>query len=161
MLDLATSNGINLVDTAEQYPIPSGPNNPEGRTEKIIGSWLAQSPSRREKLVLASKITGGGNVSPRNIHADLEGTLSRLGTDYLDVYLLHWPARYTPQANWGQSLEYNHIAGKYSESTASFEEIACTMGKLVKEGKIRGWGMCNGEAGQFCTPPRAPACTLP
>ena len=143
MLDLATENGINFVDTAEQYPIPDGPGKPEGSTEKIIGSWLAKAPERREKLVIASKITGGGNVTPKNIGKDLEGTLKRLGTDYLDVYLLHWPARYTPQANWGQSLEYNFVNGKYARPASSFEDIAGAMGKLVKAGKIRGWGMCN------------------
>jgi aryl-alcohol dehydrogenase-like predicted oxidoreductase len=97
MLDLATANGVNLVDTAEQYPIPSDRQHPEGSTEQIIGSWLAKDKSRRKDLVIASKITGGRNVTPRNIEADLQGTLRRLGTDYLDVYLLHWPARYTPQ----------------------------------------------------------------
>ena len=134
MLDMATAAGVNFLDTAEQYPIPSGPGKPEGSTEKIIGSWLAKDKSRREELVIASKITGGGNVTPRNIEADLEGTLKRLGTDYLDCYLLHWPARYTPQANWGQSLEYNHINGKYSSPPTNFEEIATAMGKLVKAG---------------------------
>ena len=96
-----------------------------------------------KKLVICSKITGGGNVTPRNLERDLEGTLKRLGTDYLDVYLLHWPARYTPQANWGQSLEYNRINGKYAPPATSFEQIAEAMGKLMEAGKIRGWGMCN------------------
>ena len=95
MLDIATSAGVTFVDTAEQYPIPSGPKKPEGTTERIIGSWLAKDLSRRQRLVIASKITGGGNVTPRNIEADLQGTLKRLGTDYLDIYLLHWPARCT------------------------------------------------------------------
>ena len=48
--------------------------------------------------MLASKITGGDNVNKRNIIADCEGSLKRLGTDYLDVYMLHWPARYTPRS---------------------------------------------------------------
>ena len=143
LLDKFTAAGGNLVDTAEQYPIPSGPGKPEGSTEKIIGSWMAKDPSRREKLVIASKITGGGNVTPQNLERDMEGTLKRLGTDYLDVYLLHWPARYTPQANWGQSLEYNLINGKYAPLSTSFEQIAEAMGALMKAGKIRGWGMCN------------------
>ena len=86
MLDLATEAGVNLVDTAEQYPIPSGKRSPEGATERILGSWLAKDKSRRERLVIASKITGGRNVTPKNIKKDLEGTLKRLGTDYLDVY---------------------------------------------------------------------------
>ena len=92
-------SGVNLIDTAEQYPIPSTPARPEGSTERIIGSWLAQDKSRRDKVVLASKITGGRNVNARNIAADLEGSLQRLGTNHLDLYLLHWPARYTPQAS--------------------------------------------------------------
>lgn len=146
MLSLATERGVNFVDTAEQYPIPSGSGKPEGSTERIIGSWLAKGAGRREKLVIASKITGGGNVTPKNIERDLAGTLKRLGTDYLDLYLLHWPARYTPQANWGQSLEYNYANGKYSQGASSFEQIAGAMGKLVSAGKIRGWGMCNDNA---------------
>ena len=93
MLDLAVSHGVNLVDTAEQYPIPSGPGKPEGATEEIIGKWLAKGRGRRDKLVIASKITGGGNVDKRSIRADCEGSLRRLGVDTLDVYLLRWPAR--------------------------------------------------------------------
>ena len=60
MLDIATDFGVNLVDTAEQYPIPSGRGCEEGSTERIIGSWLAKDKSRRSDLVIASKITGGG-----------------------------------------------------------------------------------------------------
>ena len=97
--------GVNLLDTAEQYPIPSTRANPEGDTERIIGKWLAQDKGRRRKVVIASKITGGRNVNGKSIIADCEASLQRLGTDYLDVYNLHWPARYSPQSNWGQSLE--------------------------------------------------------
>ena len=48
-------------------------------------------------------------MNARNIIEDCEGSLRRLGTDYLDVYNLHWPARYSPQSNWGQSLEYKQV----------------------------------------------------
>ena len=75
--------------------------------------------------------------------SDLDDSLRRLGTDYLDVYLLHWPARYTPQANWGQSLEYHQDVGYYRKGDAPFGEICEAMGKLVRAGKLRGWGMCN------------------
>lgn len=149
MLDNAVlENGINLVDTAEQYPIPSGLGQEEGRTEEIIGRWMAKEAGRREKLVIATKITGGRNVTPENIRLDCEGSLRRLGTDYIDVYLLHWPARYTPQANWGQSLNYdyeNAEAGIWRGAT-SFRELATAMGGLIAEGKIRGWGACNDNA---------------
>ena len=75
MLDVATEAGVNLVDTAEQYPIPSGRGkHAEGATEAIIGSWMAKDKlARRSKLVIASKITGGANVTPRNLQKDLEG----------------------------------------------------------------------------------------
>jgi hypothetical protein len=140
-------SGVNLIDTAEQYPIPSNfPMRPEGFTEQLIGQWLKQDASRRRKVVLASKITGGDNVNKANIIADCEGSLKRLGTDYLDVYMLHWPARYTPQSNWGQSLEFNPAVQELLGPQASFAEIAEAMGGLIKAGKIRGWGMCNDTA---------------
>ena len=99
LLDRAVlRSGINLVDTAEQYPIPSDRGRPEGDTERIIGNWIKKEAGRRQKLVIASKITGGRNINRRTIEADLRGSLERLGTDYLDVYMLHWPARYTLQS---------------------------------------------------------------
>jgi len=76
----------------------------------------------------------------------VEGSLKRLNTDYVDIYQLHWPVRYSPQANWGQSLMYHHDAEKYYEGNAGFEEIASAMGDLIKQGKIRGWGLCNDNA---------------
>ena len=105
LLDRAVlRSGINLVDTAEQYPIPSDRGRPEGDTERIIGNWIKKEAGRRQKLVIASKITGGRNINRRTIEADLRGSLERLGTDYLDVYMLHWPARYTPQSWLGFGL---------------------------------------------------------
>lgn len=61
------------------------------------------------QVVIASKITGGRNINARSIIKDCEDSLARLGTDYMDVYNLHWPARYSPQSNWGQSLEYKQV----------------------------------------------------
>ena len=58
--------GINLIDTAEQYPIPSDRTRPEGATEEIIGRWLKKGSGRRNKVVLASKITGGSNINKRS-----------------------------------------------------------------------------------------------
>jgi aryl-alcohol dehydrogenase-like predicted oxidoreductase len=144
LLDRAVlRSGINLIDTAEQYPIPSDRGRPEGSTERIIGSWIRKEAGRRQKLVIASKITGGRNINRRTIEADLQASLERLGTDYLDVYMLHWPARYTPQSNWGQSLEYKLESDRLSTGRASFDEVADAMGGLEKKGLIRGWGICN------------------
>ena len=65
--------GINLLDTAEQYPIPSSAKNPEGATEALIGKWLSKHPQRRKDIVIATKITGGRNVNKENIVKDCDG----------------------------------------------------------------------------------------
>ena len=131
--------GVNLIDTAEQYPIPSGSSDDtrEGATEVTIGKWIKERKVPRDRVIIASKITGGRNITPRNIKANCEDSLKRLQTDYIDVYQLHWPQRYSrkylslrcvlhimsfvytytcelpfrmmtlAQSNWGQSLKYN------------------------------------------------------
>jgi len=86
-------SGINLIDTAEQYPIPSTDSKPEGLVETTIGKWLKKSPGRREKVVIATKITGGRIINKKSIALRCENSLRRLGTDYIDIYQLHWPAR--------------------------------------------------------------------
>lgn len=144
MMDEAILNGgINLIDTAEQYPIPSSQSKPEGSVETTIGKWLKQDKGRRDKVVLATKITGGGNINRNTLRQDCIDSMKRMNTDYIDVYTLHWPARYTPQSNWGQSLQYTHEYEPYYDKTASFETIVETLGSMQKEGIIRGYGMCN------------------
>ena len=143
--------GVNLLDTAEQYPIPSGGDAQEGDSEKLIGKWMKDRKVKREDVVIATKITGGRNVTPKNIQGDCEGSLKRLGTDYIDVYQLHWPQRYSPQANWGQSLKYNVESdeGGYWRNFGGptpFEDLCLAMEKLVQEDKIRSWGLCNDNA---------------
>jgi len=143
--------GVNLLDTAEQYPIPSGGSSPEGRTEEVIGKWIKDRKVKRDDVVIATKITGGRNVTPRNIKRDCEDSLRRLGTDYVDVYQLHWPQRYSPQSNWGQSLKYNienDESGYWRQfgGPTSFEDLCVSMEGLIQEGKIRGWGLCNDNA---------------
>jgi len=69
-------------------------------------------------------------------------------TDYIDVYQLHWPGRYSPQSNWGQSLSYNieDASNPYWRGMGgpiSFEELCLAMQELIDAGKIRGWGLCN------------------
>ncbi|GAX15145.1 hypothetical protein FisN_12Lh154 [Fistulifera solaris] len=143
-------NGVNLLDTAEQYPIPSDGVR-EGDTEIVIGKWLRDRKVDRRKVVIATKITGGRNVTPQNIKKDCIGSLKRLGTDYIDVYQLHWPQRYSPQSNWGQSLAYNiendsNLYWRSMGGPTSFEDLCLAMEELIQEGKIRGWGLCNDNA---------------
>jgi len=144
-------HGVNLLDTAEQYPIPSGGRAKEGDSELLIGKWMKERNVPREKVVIATKITGGRNVTPKNIKNNCNGSLKRLGTSYIDIYQLHWPQHYSPQANWGQSLKYN-IESDQDEywrqggGPTSFEDVCLSMEGLIEEGKIKGWGLCNDNA---------------
>lgn len=100
-LDYAVKDaGINFVDTAELYAVPPMKDT-QGLTETYIGTWFAQNPGLREKLVLASKFVGPGiewirgweGLIPEKMGEAIEGSLSRLQTDYIDLYQLHWPQR--------------------------------------------------------------------
>ena len=105
-LDYAVANGVNFIDTAEMYPVPPC-RETYATTERYIGTWLKQR-GKRDDLVLASKIAGptsanrlesyirnGNDFSRAQILAACEARLSRLQTDYLDLYQLHWPERQT------------------------------------------------------------------
>ena len=103
-LDYAVANGINLLDVAEMYPVPPRPET-QGLTETYVGNWLAKR-GNREKLVLASKVSGPRNndssirpnhvLDRKNIREALHASLKRLQTDYLDLYQVHhWPQRPT------------------------------------------------------------------
>ena len=148
-LDYAVAHGVNFIDTAEMYPVPPG-RETYATTERYIGSWLKQR-GKRDDLVLASKIAGptsanrlesyirnGNDFSRAQILAACEASLSRLQTDYLDLYQLHWPER---QTNFFGRLGVSSLAE--DESFTPFEEIVDAMGELVKQGKIRAYGLSN------------------
>lgn len=144
-MDYALDQGVNFFDTAEMYPVPSRQAT-QGSTERIIGSWFA-SRGNRDKVILASKATGPGaaftylrdplDFSPRQIRAALEGNLSRLQTDYIDIYQLHWPER---QMNMFGVRGYRGGDDAWQDN---FLEVLQTMDSLIKEGKIRHWGVSN------------------
>lgn len=130
ILDACFDAGIDFYDTAEGYPIP-----PDvkwvGRTEDIVGRWLKTKP--RDAIILATKVSGPSHVwfrSPkrsgmtaldrRNIRAAIEESLTRLQTDYIDLYQTHWPDHDTP-----------------------YEETMEVLDELVREGKIRISGCSN------------------
>ncbi|WP_096087768.1 NADP(H)-dependent aldo-keto reductase [Agaribacterium haliotis] len=146
-LDLATQNGINFIDVAEMYPIPPKPET-QGLSEAYIGSWLKKS-GQRDKLVLATKVTGRGDRNPglehvrcgprlsaEHISAACEGSLKRLQTDCIDLYQLHWPER---ACNFFGRLEYSPD----SDDGHSIEESLTALSLLVKQGKIRYIGISN------------------
>lgn len=118
LLDAAHECGINYIDTANTYGRPH-----EGRAERWIGNWLDDHD--REQFVIASKVWGQMSSHPndrgasrKHVRAAIEGTLDRLGTEYLDVYYLH----------------------RWDESTPIRETLR-TLDDLVSEGKVHYLGM--------------------
>lgn len=144
-LSYALDQGINFIDTAEMYSIP-GRKETQGSTERYIGTWLKDQ--KREDLVVATKITGpmpyfnylrdNLGFSREVIHSALDQSLKRLQTDYVDVYQLHWPER---NVNFFGQRNYVH---KEDEAwTDNFQEVIETLDGLVKDGKIRHYGVSN------------------
>jgi aryl-alcohol dehydrogenase-like predicted oxidoreductase len=113
--------GGNFVDTADVYA--------GGRSEEMLGRCIAER-GLRDQVVVATKagfatgngVSSGGSGS-RHLHAALEGSLKRLGTEFVDLYWLHvW------------------------DSMTPAEELLETMATIVRSGKARYWGMSNAPA---------------
>lgn len=145
-IDIALDAGVNFIDTAEMYPVPPKAETC-GLTESIIGDWLRHS-RRRNDIVLATKATGPGVHVPylrggESAHtaADLthalDGSLRRLGTDYIDLYQLHWPAR--PTNTFGQ-LGYKPAQ---HEPPTDLEGTLRALERFVADGKVRQIGLSN------------------
>ena len=123
ILDRAAEGGIDFLDSSDAYPL-GGDLTTRGRTEEIIGRWL---PGKREQIILATKCFApmgpspmdGGN-SRKHILTAVEGSLRRLGTDYIDLYQLHGYDRNTP-----------------------IDETLSALDDLVRSGKVRYVGCSN------------------
>lgn len=147
-IEYALAQGVNFIDTAEMYSIPPTAES-YGKTETIIGNWLAANPQKRQEIILATKIAGNGLPWIRN-GADIDGdailksvdaSLKRLQTDYIDLYQLHWPNRTSP--HFGK-----HFPGRISFTDVDKEahsnqmlEILQALDSCVKAGKIRHCGL--------------------
>lgn len=148
-MDYALERGINFFDTAEMYAIPPTVKT-YGTTETIIGNWFA-SRKTRDKVILASKITGpglswirGGDIiNKKNIQLALEDSLKRLQTDYIDLYQLHWPNR--GSYHFGKIWQY---APKFDvqKEADNFLDVLQTLHAMIREGKIRHIGLSNETA---------------
>ena len=115
IMDAARDRGINFFDTANGYGGELG----RGATESILGNWFAQGEGRRERTVLATKLYGDmtdwpneGKLSALNIRRALDASLSRLQTDYIDLYQFHHIDRDTPWDEIWQAMETAVAQGK-------------------------------------------------
>jgi aryl-alcohol dehydrogenase-like predicted oxidoreductase len=153
-LDYALSRGINFIDTAEMYPVPPRAETVH-LTETIVGNWLKKQP--REKIILGTKVTGprrgmewirGGPkaLDRTNIRAAVEGSLSRLRTDYIDLYQLHWPERNVPMFGQYQFDPAQEFEGGQEKQWVQIRAQLETLAELVREGKIRQIGVSNEHA---------------
>ena len=151
-LDYAVAHGINFIDTAEMYPVPPKAET-YTKTEPIIGAWLKRQ--QRDKLIIGSKISGPRRGMPwiRNnefsldretIRNALHDSLTRLQTDYIDLYQIHWPERNVPLFGQFQFDPANELDAQDKEKNwVSIHNQLETLAELVKEGKIRAIGLSN------------------
>ncbi len=116
VLDAARAAGVTHIDTANVYGM--------GKSEEIIGQWLAAHPDARSEMTIATKASitrrDGARVfdnSPEHLESELDASLARLGTDHVDLFYIH---RRDPDL--------------------PIEEVAGTLARLIEKGKIRAFG---------------------
>jgi aryl-alcohol dehydrogenase-like predicted oxidoreductase len=131
ILNKAFDSGIDFLDVAEVYPVPPRPEY-AGRSEAIVGKWLKDR--KRDSVVIATKVAGPGggwfippvrggrtSLDPHHIERAVEGSLERLGTDYIDLYQTHWPDPDLPIEVTLEALQRVVRAGKVRYIGASNE----------------------------------------
>ncbi|HHY48266.1 MAG TPA: aldo/keto reductase [Alphaproteobacteria bacterium] len=149
-MDYALDHGINFFDTAEMYAVPASAAT-YGKTEEIIGTWFRKT-GNRSRVVLATKVAGGGRpwvrggrgIDAASVREAVEGSLRRLQTDYIDLYQIHWPRR--GHYHWEGSWDYDPYKQNRDEVLPNILDVHVEMGKLVREGKIRYFGLSNETA---------------
>lgn len=132
MLDRFVGAGLNAIDTADAYSAWV-PGNKGGESETIIGNWLKATPSRRDQVIIITKVgwlggSGGKGLTASAIMTKVEDSLRRLQTDYIDLYLSHRADPDTP-----------------------IEETLRAYETLLQQGKVRAIGCSNYDASQLRT----------
>jgi aryl-alcohol dehydrogenase-like predicted oxidoreductase len=130
LLDRFLDAGLNAVDTADSYS-QWVPGHRGGESETIIGKWLKQSPHRRDKAVIITKVgmelgPDKKGLSAKRIAQAADDSLRRLQTDRIDLYLSHYPDAATPVEE--TLLAYEH---------------------LIQQGKVKAIGCSNHDAAQL------------
>jgi len=147
-IEYALDNGVNIIDTAELYPATPLSAETQGRTEEYIGQWVASS-GKRDQVLIASKVAGQGPawidegraIDARKIRQSVEGSLTRLKTDYIDLYQLHWPNR--GSYHFRQSWTFDPTTQNREEVLQHIVDVLEALKTLIDEGKIRHIGLSN------------------
>lgn len=147
ILSYAFEQGINILDTAEAYPIPTKKET-QGSTDLYIASWMKSKP--RDKIILATKVSGHTErlsyirdnakvlrVDAANIKESVELSLKRLNTDYIDLLQIHWPDRFVPLFG-----DFLYDPSKWRTSIPFIEQLKAFK-ELIDEGKVRYIGVSN------------------
>lgn len=127
VLDAARAAGLTSIDTADVYAAWAN-GGKGGQSEEIIGRWLAARPGAREEVLIATKVgkkPGLTGIRPEVLREGLEGSLSRLGVDAIDLYYLH--------ADDGEDLR----------------DTLTQLDAFVRDGKVRSLGLSNFSAGRI------------
>mgnify|MGYP001230986401 CR=1 FL=1 len=127
VLDGFFDAGFNTLDTADSYS-RWVPGHQGGESETIIGKWLKGSGRSRDEAIIVTKVgsdmgQGKKDLSAKWILEEVDNSLRRLQTDYIDLYLAHWP-----------------------DDTVTHEETLGAFAKLKEQGKIRAMGCSNYDA---------------
>ncbi|KAL3758610.1 hypothetical protein ACHAWU_008364 [Discostella pseudostelligera] len=158
-LNLAFDNyGINFIDTAELYPVPGKPET-QGKTDQTVAAFMKNR--KRSDIVLATKVCGFSDrmtwmprkepgtptdLTKEQILFSVDASLKRLGTDYIDLLQLHWPARYT-----GGLFGQPDFSPSQVKESVPFEETLEALQQLVQEGKVRYVGVSNETPYGICS----------
>src|SRR4051794_35282849 len=117
ILDAFVDAGGNMIDTADVYSAWV-PGHEGGESETVIGRWLKRDPTKRERVVIATKVGFMSGLAPDTIAPACEASLQRLGIETIDLYYQH----------------------KDDESVPLAESL-CVFDELAKAGKIRAIGL--------------------
>lgn len=142
--------GINFLDTAEMYPVPTKPTT-QGLTDAAVSKFL--KGRNRQDVILATKVSGRSDrftwlpraepnttpqLSKEQILYSVDKSLERLGTDYIDLLQLHWPDRYV-----GSLFGQDDFSPSLLKESIPFEETLEALQILIDNGKVRNVGVSN------------------
>ncbi|KAJ1446757.1 NADP-dependent oxidoreductase domain-containing protein [Pelagophyceae sp. CCMP2097] len=143
------SMGINFIDTAEMYPVPTEAAT-QGATDRCIGEWLKRR-GKRDDVVIASKVCGysdritwlrddkaSSRVNRKQILESVDKTLERLDSDYIDLLQIHWPDRYVSLFGGG-----SYAKALERPDSVPFEEQLSALQEVIASGKVRHIGVSN------------------